>query len=227
MKSIMTALVAVCLCACGSRDPESPSQSEAPPQTSAARIDERGAPADVTWTSAPSLAAIRDGPIRGNASGRRFDAEAVIFEPGFENWKMIIADKKLPSPKAVLSRLSDCRHVDLDLPRPPSTGIVFQKPMSYGGGYFQLDAPKTGKMTSWNEENAWALEITSWQAAPWDPEGGEVQTAGTASGRVIIMYKSNRDDLDDTWVAGTFDRAIVRYMGRPRWDFEKGPPNDP
>lgn len=227
MKSIVSALVAICLCACGSRDPDPPSQRETPPQTSAARTEERGAPADVTWTSTPSLGAIPDGPIRGNASGRRFDGETVIFEPGFASWKMIIADKRLPSPKAVLSQIPDCRHVDLDLPKPPSAGIVFQKSISYGGGYFQIDAPKTSKMTSWNDENAWALEITSWQAAPWDPEGGELQNAGAASGRVIIMYKSNRDDLDDTWVTGAFDRAIVRYMGRPPWDLEEGPTTDP
>jgi len=58
------------------------------------------------------------------------------------------------------------------------------------------------------------VEITDWKVAPYAEDGPAFQAAGTASGRVVVVFKGQGNRVD-SWVAGHFTDAVVRYMGRP------------
>jgi hypothetical protein len=167
------------------------------------------------WTETPAFNAIPDAPLTGMANGAQFVAQSVIFEPGTSSWKMIIRDQPLPGPTDIAS---GGQFVSIDLPNPPVAGMTWMRPMAYGEGFFQVkyDPAKPEQTTSWNADNSWALEITSWQAADWISGGPAFQDAGRASGRIAVCYKGT-GNLQNSWVAGKFENAIIRYMGEPYW----------
>jgi hypothetical protein len=68
--------------------------------------------------------------------------------------------------------------------------------------------------TSWNDDNAYYLQVDSWDARPWDPKGPPYQVAGKASGKIIVVFKGSGKHKD-SGLAGVFTDAIVRYMGKP------------
>jgi hypothetical protein len=167
------------------------------------------------WTETPAFNQIPATPVGGMANGRAFTAAAVIFEPGSDSWRMMIRDKPLGEPTAVAT---GGQSVNLDLPEAPTGPGNWMRPMEYGGGYFQIgnDPQNPESTTSWNADNAWALEITQWQVAEYNPSGSMFQQAGVASGRIAVCYKGG-GSIQNSWVAGTFQNAIVRYMGEPYW----------
>jgi hypothetical protein len=170
---------------------------------------------DFQWIDTPAVNVIPEAPLGGMANGTPFFAQSVIFEPGASSWKMIIRDQPLAAPTDIAS---GGQYLSIDLPTPPSAGMTWMRPMSYGEGFFQVkyDPANPEQTTSWNADNAWAIEITSWQATDWVSGGAVFQDAGRASGRIAVCYKGSAN-LQNSWVAGRFENAIIRYMGEPYW----------
>jgi hypothetical protein len=170
---------------------------------------------DFQWTETPAVNVIPEAPLGGMANGAPFFAQSVIFEPGMSSWKMIIRDQPLAAPTDIAS---GGQYISIDLPTPPSAGMTWMRPMAYGEGFFQVknDPANPEQTTSWNADNAWAIEITSWQAADWISGGPVFQDAGRASGRIAVCYKGSAS-LQNSWVAGRFENAVIRYMGEPYW----------
>lgn len=165
------------------------------------------------YTEKPTLDKVPSGTISGQANGKAFEAKFVAFQPSYKgNWEMIIADKPFEPADIIM----DCQHIDIDLPEFPAAGKVMSKPMEYGKGIWQIqDTDDPTQTTSWNADNAWVIEITSWDVKPWDPDADMFQQAGTASGRIAVCYKGASGSFKNSWAAGTFTNAPVRYMGEP------------
>jgi hypothetical protein len=174
------------------------------------------APEAFTWSEAPTLDKIPAKPVVGEANGKPFNVQTILFEPAMRGgWRMVVADKKLDSPTGILV---GCQHIDFDLTEEPAAGKKMTRKMEYGGGYFQIEKgekDKPGETTSWNGDNAWVLELTTWDVRPYDDKGSLFQAVGTASGRIAIVYKG-AIGFKNSWAAGTFDKAVVRYMGKPQ-----------
>ena len=170
-------------------------------------------PETFTYTEKPTLEMIPDKPIEGEVNGEPFTVETVLFQPSYTgNWEVSLIEKKLDDPLAVLF---ESQYFNLDLNKKPETGAVITHPMEFGDGICQikqLDNPE--ETTSWNSPNAWVMEITEWDVKPWDPEGDIFQVAGTASGTIAVCFQGSCG-YANSWVAGTFSGAIVRYMGEP------------
>lgn len=174
------------------------------------------------WTESPALEAIPDAPVAGELHGAPFPVAQVLFETGRHEWQMYFLERPLPDPTAPIEGM---RFLRLDLPSDPAAGSVEQHPLAYGGALFYVDVPgEPGGFTLWTADNAWVLELTEWNVAPWDPAGPEVQVAGRAAGRVAVCYRGG-GNYRNAWVAGTFAEAIVRYTREPR--FERGCPSAP
>ncbi|HOO76741.1 MAG TPA: hypothetical protein PK636_00550 [bacterium] len=168
------------------------------------------------WSFAlrPTAKMIPDGPVTGMANGRSFAVKTVIFQPFFDNWNLGLYAAEAADP---LDIVGEGEYISVELPRDIEAGRTYTHPMEYGDGYFQIQSPDSpSETTSWNAENAWVLEITSWDVRPYDPEGDLFQTAGTASGRIYVSYKGS-GDFKNSGAAGTFENAVVRYMGDPGW----------
>ncbi len=171
-----------------------------------------------SWTDSPALEMIPDAPLQGEANGVEFLGKAVFFEPSFGKWQLTVADVVMDSPTGLVT---EGQRIYISLPEVPESGQVFIREMEYGDGYFQIrqkDDPDS--TTSWNTDNAYAIEITDWNVAEWDPDSDMFQQAGTASGRVFICFSGEGwDNFDNSWVAGTFTNVPVRYMGEPSLDY--------
>ena len=167
------------------------------------------------WTAAPTLDAIPDGAIKGMANGVPFEVKSVVIQPSFGKWSIKLWDKELKRPTGIAM---GGQSINLSLPPGQiAAGFKRVKALKYGDGYFQIRKdPKTDKTTSWNAKNAYAIEITKWDVKPHDPKGRIFQYAGRASGRIAVVYKGY-GDFKDSYAAGTFTNAVVRYMGKPRW----------
>jgi len=173
-----------------------------------------GPPETFDYTENPTLALIPLGAVRGQANGEEFTVNTIIFEPKSDGtWEVKFCEADLDDPTEVLI---DGQYIYLDLAEAPEAGKVIEKPMEFGAGFFQITLPDGTGTTSWNADNAWVLEITDWNQEPWDPDDDFFQTAGTASGRVAVCYKGY-GDFENSWAAGNFDGAVIRYMGEPPW----------
>lgn len=170
------------------------------------------------WTDKPSLDVIPDEPVKGMANSVPFEANAVYFEPVFGKWSMIISDGVLDSPTGFIMQ---AQSINVSLPELPEKGKIIEKDMEYGDGYFHIrkkDDPE--EFTSWNSNNAFIIEFTEWELNEWDPEKDMFQVAGKASGRIYISYQGwDSGDFDDSYAAGTFTDAVIRYMGEPELEY--------
>jgi hypothetical protein len=173
------------------------------------------------YSESPTLDMIPDGPITGEASGKSFAGKTIVFQPSYNGkWEMIIADVEFSSPTDIIM---SCQHIDIDLPEAPATGKKLTRAMKYGDGIFQIqstDDPK--ETTSWNADNAWVIEFTSWDAKPWNASGDMFQQCGTASGKIAVCYKGS-GSFKNSWAAGTFKNAPIRYMGEPPASIKNAP----
>ncbi|MCK9461070.1 MAG: hypothetical protein M0R80_15665 [Proteobacteria bacterium] len=167
-----------------------------------------------TWTETPTLETIPAVPAAGIANGKPMGVASVVFEPGMSAWKLVLSDKALDGPTGLIT---SGQSVNIDLPEPPAAGKTFTRKMEYGAGYFQInnDPANPEATTSWNADNAWVIEITSWNVKDWDAAGPLFQEAGKASGRIAVCYKGDPASIQSSWIAGTFTDAVVRYMGKP------------
>jgi hypothetical protein len=168
------------------------------------------------YTENPTFEKIPNAPIKGIANGRPFEAQAVYFEPSFGKWSMMISDVPLNEPTGLIF---DAQTFNINLPELPAPGKNYTRAMKYGDGFFQVQtSDKRGDTTSWNTDNAYVLEITKWDVNPYD-EGGKIfQHAGSASGRIYIVYKGGTN-IKESWAAGTFTDAPVRFMGKPEMKY--------
>ena len=166
------------------------------------------------WTETPALETIPLVPAAGMANGRPMGVASVIFEPGMSAWKLVLSDKPLDGPTGLIT---SGQSVNMDLPESPIAGKSWTRKMEYGAGYFQInnDPANLESTTSWNADNAWALEVTKWDVKPWDANGPLFQEAGKASGKISVCYKGDPTGIQSSWIAGTFTDAVVRYMGKP------------
>jgi len=176
------------------------------------------APASFEWTEAPAVAAIPAGPVKMDANGEKLEAKAVYFEPGFKEWRMVIHSAALKKPTSIRPR---GQFVSISLTDDPGPGKTIIKKLKYGNGYYQVKKPDDPeKTTSWNASNAYVIQITKWDVKPYDPKGSIFQSAGSASGRVAIVYKGS-GSFKNSYAAGAFENVPVRYMGKPYWQREK------
>lgn len=211
--------------------PAQPQMPVAPPAPVAPAAP--AAPAEVInvppyqWTEAPTFETIPDVAAAGMANTRPMAVKTVVIEPSMDKWRMKISDKELDSPTSILM---GGQSVNIDLPGTPAAGTQWTREMEYGDGYFQIgtDANNPEATTSWNADNAWVIEFTKWDVADYDTDGDLFQEAGKASGRFAVCYKGSATGIQNSWVAGTFEDAIVRYMGKPQWleDGDKAPASD-
>lgn len=205
-------LGAALLVACRSSTQEVVTPAAPRPETPAPTSPAADASGAFTWTETPTIAAIPATPVAGQANGSEFVARFICFQPGLSGWEMVIADKEFEQPTDIIT---DCQSVKIDLPEEPRTGWKHERAMGWGGGYWQIrQIEDPSNTTSWNADNAWAIEITSWEAAPYDSKGEMFQVAGRASGKVAVCYKAGAG-FANSWVAGTFKDAPIRYMGAP------------
>ena len=171
-------------------------------------------PVNFSYTESPTIAMIPESPIRGEANGKPFEVKTVVFQPGRgENWDLYLLDTKLEDP---LDVLLEGQYIAIQLTERPGAGVTMTRPLDFGDGLFQIgeiDTPE--ETTSWNSPNAWAIEITQWDVRPWNPDGEIFQVAGTAAGKVAVCYQGSCG-FADSWAAGTFTNAVVRYMGPPK-----------
>ena len=149
----LTALVlAVLVAACQDRSPEpahpeplhrdptgetredSPNVGPSSPIPTAFSTERRG--------PAPTLDQVRRGRIRGRCRGRDFVARSVFFEPRFNNWALVIADREPQTPLALLPPGTESIQVT-HLPERMATGR-YEKPLSAGGGFWQMRSAARG-----------------------------------------------------------------------------------
>jgi hypothetical protein len=199
-----------------------PSADEALDPVDAALLDAaaRGAQGyGIAFTRNPVLKEIPAWPVRGLANGALFRAGALLFTPNRGGWRLEIHDREFDPMQgtAAASNFPGAQTIYIDLPEQPAPGAVYQRPMSYGGGYFQIrTSPGATDTTSWNTSVAWAIAIDEWEQRPWNEEGGSFQRAGSASGRLYICFQSGQGPIEDSFVAGEFRGVPIMYYGRPK-----------
>lgn len=195
--------------------------SEARPVDPAAAVL-LGAPApEFKVIAKPSAADIKAGSLVGSANGHMFEPKTVVFEPDSKSWRLILSDKPLEKPTQFIR--PGAQSINISLPTGPvKSGQKFSKALATGDGYFQIVQPEDdSKTTSWNTKNAYYVEITKWDVKPYDKKAGMFQQAGTASGKVYVVYEPNefnvKHGFKSSGVAGTFTNAVVRYSGEPKF----------
>ena len=211
---LRAASAALLLVACGG-DEEAPPAVEGAPATTEAPAEP--APAAFEYTETPTVEMIPAAPVAMMANGRPLEVKSIFFQPRFDNWSMQITTGELDRPTAIPPSGAETAHLTR-LPQEMAVGTYTQTMDESGGGFFQIQQPDDAeRTTSWNTRMAYALQITEWNVNDYDPEGGLFQEGGTASGKVVITYRGNGDRFQNSWVVGTFEDAVVRYMGKPRW----------
>jgi hypothetical protein len=172
-----------------------------------------------TYTETPTADAIPAWDLRGVANGEPFQVKTIIFSPISSQWKLQLIDSHLDPLKGIaIARQDkqDIQVINIDLPSEPTSGDVFEKEMSFGGGYFQIKkSPDSEETTSWNTDNAWIIEITKWDKKPWIEGAGTFQQVGTASGRLYICFKGSEQGIKNSWASGIFENAAIVYYGKP------------
>jgi hypothetical protein len=173
----------------------------------------------MTFTETPSRDAIPPWSPRGVANGAPFSAGTILFRPATASpWRLEISDRRFDALRgAGLARHAhkDLQTIYLDLPREPAAGTVFEKEMSYGGGYFQIKpAPDAATTTSWNTSLAYVVEITRWSKGPSAAGPCGLPARGSASGRFYVSFKGSGLGPERSWVSGTFEDAAIVYCPR-------------
>jgi len=199
-----------------SESAEAPASGEAPEVAAAPPTP--AAPATFEYTEELSASLIPGFPVKASGDGREIAIRSVFFQPRFDAWGVSFSSAELSSPTAIQPG-GDSETINLtDLPQAMAVGVYEQSIDEMGGGYFQIRQKEDPtRTTSWNTNLAYVLEITKWEVRPWDAEGSIFQDAGRASGRVVAVFRGREGGFANSWVAGTFEDAVVRYMGRPQW----------
>lgn len=158
---------------------------------------------------------------RGVANGEAFQAQTIMFrQDHFPDWRLSISDRRfdvLTGAGIERSTHKDLQTIYIDLPYEPTTGSIFEKEMSYGGGIFQIKtSPSAFETTSWNTSIAYYIEITNWNKGPSSGTSCNSMQAliGTASGRLYISFQGSEYTLENSWISGVFEDVPIVYCGK-------------
>lgn len=181
-----------------------------------------GPPADpFKLIDAPTAKDVTKGPVMGSANGHKFEAKAIVVEAGYSGWEMTISDTAPTSPTGYVSGTEYIK-INFSKDEVALKSKKFSKALKYGDGFFQIIRPTDPSgTTSWNADNAYYIEFTSWDVKPWDEKSHSSQVAGKASGKVYIVYKASSGDFKNSGASGEFKDIPVRYSMTPFWAKKK------
>ncbi len=172
-----------------------------------------GANPPFVFSESPAANLIPSTRVRGVANGQPVEMPHVLLEATRNEWRVSFCEKPFSRPTDFVH--GQAVHIYV------REGLAVGKPLVHamkpGGGYFAMhvsDPANADATVSWVTDHAYYLEITKLDAKPYDATGELVQVAGTASGRVYVAYKGG-SRFASSGVAGTFERAVVRYYGKP------------
>jgi len=209
--AVMMCLVGV-LTGCGKKEVAEP----AAPEPTATPIPE------FTYTDTPTLDMI-GGEVRGEVDGVAFNPVTMYIEPGLSGWTLKVLEKELDSPEDIF--MDDSGALTLEFAKAPAAGQTYDHPMEFSdelNGYFLVKGTEDYNGDGepdyeiWNSENAYVVEITDWELAPFNPEASDFQVAGKTSGKFALCVPASSSH-PASWVAGTFTDIPVRYSGEPSW----------
>lgn len=181
-----------------------------------------GPPADpFKLIDAPTAKDVTKGPVMGSANGHKFEAKAIVVEAGYSGWEMTISDTAQTGTSGYVSGTEYIK-INFSKDEVALKSKKFSKAMKYGDGFFQIirTADPTGT-TSWNADNAYYIEFTSWDVKPWDEKNHGYQVGGKASGKVYVVYKATSGDFKNSGASGEFKDIPVRYSMTPFWAKKK------
>lgn len=206
---------------CGDSKDTAPPPPSAPAEATQAVASEPDAAPPTTepfrgCDGVPTLARIPEGPVVGEVDGRPFQARALVFEHSLAGWVLRIHDTPLAEATA---RVVGGQQIEIALPEEPTPAWKKERAAGVGGAYWT--ATKEQNVAARAGSEAWALELTAWSRRPWTPEGGVIQDVGRAAGRLAIALRG--DGGHCAWVAGRFEGALIRQVGRTLPDGPVGP----
>ena len=170
---------------------------------------------------APTAKDVTKGPVTGSGNGHKFDVKAVVIEADYNDWELTLTDTVPSSPTGYVSGTEYIR-IGFSKDEGKLKSKTFSKKMKYGDGFFQIiDRTDPSHTTSWNADNAFYIEFTSWDVKPWDEKTKGAQVAGKASGKIYIGYKGRDGGFKDSGASGEFKDAQVRYSSQPFWTKKK------
>ncbi len=179
----------------------------------------RMAPETFEYSETPTVAIIPNGPVTGSLAGKAFTPGMIYFTPGMEKWAVRLIEKFPESPTDA-GFGDDGMMLDIEFGLDPAQGKTFTKTNDYNDGivsYYKTD----GTIDSWSGKNSFAIEITEWEAVPFDASGeSEFYVAGKASGYLAVCFETDGEDVPDSWAAGSFKDVPVLYQGAPFWTEE-------
>lgn len=176
----------------------------------------------MTFSSTPASEEIPNWSVRGVANGQPFDAKTIIFQTlGNGQWHLAISDRAFDPVNEGLgiARMNhpDVQTVNVNLSAAPDTGKVFQQEMKYGGGMFQIKprADSDGT-TSWNTSLAYIITITDAPEVILSHSSCDRAKPGKISGTLYISFEGSEEQINNSWVSGTFKDAVILYCGDPQ-----------
>jgi len=166
------------------------------------------------WTESPTVEGIPNRPVGGLVCSKPFEVKQVVIETGGPAWQInllgqTLSDNRQQIPQIPLLKI-DVKEKHL------APGVKLLRSKDVGDidlEFPSLQDPKT--LASWNGINAYAIEITKWDVKPYDSNVAGVQVAGTAAGRLAVICVGEEATFVNSWFAGTFDGALVRYTTKP------------
>lgn len=155
------------------------------------------------WTENPTLDKAPAGPLSANLDGQTVELKNILIESGEKSWKFTAradGDALAVGPRLALFQT-------------PAVGVAQSSKLADGcrGSFLQLAEPARGpkETTSYNSACAFTIEFSKWEVKPFDKTLRR-QKAGTASGRLVAVWKGGAGHKDN-WIAGTFTDVPVHY----------------
>ncbi len=178
------------------------------PATLAAKPAPPGKPgkAKLVWTPTPSLD-MAPPTLAAELDGKKLTPTELSLTGNDRGWFLTL--------QAKVGELAV--GTSLRLGQTPVAGVRFAKTFAQPGDA-SLDVPDhtdAANTTSMPASAAYVLEITAFDAKPWDDSMRNVTTeVGHASGRIVAMWKGE-DGYKNSWLAGTFADIVVEYYRDP------------
>ncbi len=173
----------------------------------------------MTFSSTPASEQIPDWSVRGVANGQPFDAKTIIFRTlGNGQWRLAISDRAFDPINEGLGIARtyhpDVQTVNVSLSKAPDTGTVFQQEMQYGGGMFQIKPSADSEgTTSWNTSLAYIITITDAPDVIRSHSSCGRKKPGKISGTLYISFEGTEEQIQNSWISGTFKDAVILYCG--------------
>lgn len=150
----------------------------------------------------------------GFRNGVEFTPKGVWIERREAGWFLVLNEQALAYPTELLSK---GQRVEIPLKGEPSAQLQNQSSSEESLAQWRIpSSPMPGKTKEWESKSEYSLELLQWQVAPYDNQKGVFQSAGKASGRLMIQFIDNQGVQG--WLVGKFEDVLVRYMGDPsKW----------